>query len=157
MSVSSRLLSRVPFAAALPPWQWPSPHTVMLAALLNRVLVRHIELDRLDSVRGKTMCIRIADLGLSFYLAIGQRGFSPRRHEAQPEVTIAATARDFARLALREEDPDTLFFSRRLVMEGNTEAGLLIKNVLDAVDPAALPLLNHLPDFLRARIAGRNS
>ena len=35
-------------------------------------------------------------------------------------------------LALRKEDPDTLFFSRRLCMEGNTELGLLVKNTLDA-------------------------
>jgi predicted lipid carrier protein YhbT len=41
---------------------------------------------------------------------------------------------DLGRLAARKEDPDTLFFSRRLVMEGDTELGLLIKNTLDAID-----------------------
>ncbi|HLV27960.1 MAG TPA: SCP2 sterol-binding domain-containing protein, partial [Burkholderiaceae bacterium] len=37
-------------------------------------------------------------------------------------------------LIQRGEDPDTLFFSRRLVMEGDTELGLLVKNTLDALD-----------------------
>ena len=37
-------------------------------------------------------------------------------------------------LACRE-DPDTLFFSRRLVSEGDIELGLIVKNLLDAIDP----------------------
>jgi len=40
----------------------------------------------------------------------------------------------FLALALRREDPDTLFFSRRLVLEGDTELGLALKNALDALD-----------------------
>ena len=47
---------------------------------------------------------------------------------------ISARARDFIALAIREEDPDTLFFNRNLVMEGDTDLGLLVKNTLDAVD-----------------------
>ena len=47
---------------------------------------------------------------------------------------IAASAHDFLLLAQRKEDPDTLFFSRRLVMEGDTELGLLVKNTIDAID-----------------------
>ena len=38
---------------------------------------------------------------------------------------------DFVALALRREDPDTLFFQRRLVVEGETETGLHLKNLLD--------------------------
>ncbi|HHO69282.1 MAG TPA: hypothetical protein ENK12_09640, partial [Gammaproteobacteria bacterium] len=34
----------------------------------------------------------------------------------------------------RSEDPDTLFFHRRLILEGETETGLYIKNLLDALD-----------------------
>lgn len=37
-------------------------------------------------------------------------------------------------LAMRKEDPDTLFFSRRLSMQGDTELGLLLKNTLDALE-----------------------
>jgi predicted lipid carrier protein YhbT len=35
---------------------------------------------------------------------------------------------------LREEDPDTLFFARRLTIEGDTELGLVAKNLLDGID-----------------------
>ena len=37
-------------------------------------------------------------------------------------------------LAMRKEDPDTLFFSRRLSMQGDTELGLLLKNTLDSLE-----------------------
>ena len=35
---------------------------------------------------------------------------------------------------MRKEDPDTLFFSRRQSMQGDTELGLLLKNTLDALE-----------------------
>ena len=41
---------------------------------------------------------------------------------------------------LREEDPDTLFFNRKLVIEGDTELGLVVKNLLDSVDWSSTPL-----------------
>ena len=37
-------------------------------------------------------------------------------------------------LATRAEDPDTLFFNRRLSIEGDTETALTIKNLLDALE-----------------------
>jgi predicted lipid carrier protein YhbT len=54
-----------------------------------------------------------------------------------PDLTIGAAAHDLLLLARREEDPDTLFFSRRLALEGDTELGLLVKNTLDALDASA--------------------
>jgi predicted lipid carrier protein YhbT len=35
---------------------------------------------------------------------------------------------------MRQEDPDTLFFNRTLDIEGDTELGLIVKNMLDAVE-----------------------
>lgn len=63
----------------------------------------------------------------------------------EPDVTISASAYDFYRLSRREEDPDTLFFSRRLVMEGDTELGLLLKNTLDAMELNVFELMKSLP------------
>ena len=44
-------------------------------------------------------------------------------------------------LATRSEDSDTLFFQRRLSLEGSTELGLQLKNLLDGIemDPLAFP------------------
>ena len=67
-------------------------------------------------------------------------------------IQNALHGRDFLLLLARREDPDTLFFSRRLVSEGDTELGLIVKNLLDALDPDAV--LSRLPAPL-ARAARR--
>ena len=64
------------------------------------------------------------------------------------DLAISASLRDFIALWLREEDPDTLFFARRLTIEGDTDLGLTVKNLLDGIDwESALGRL--LPPFLR--------
>ena len=49
-------------------------------------------------------------------------------------MSLSAAMREFALLVSRQEDPDTLFFQRRLTIEGDTELGLEVKNILDALD-----------------------
>lgn len=49
-------------------------------------------------------------------------------------MRIAGRLDDLVALARRDEDPDTLFFQRRLMLEGDTATGLLLKNLLDALD-----------------------
>ena len=83
---------------------------------------------------GKLVCLRVTDGGLTLLFTLTEKGFRPAVSSARPDLMISAKARDFIALALREEDPDTLFFSRRLLMEGDTDLGLLVKNTLDAVD-----------------------
>ena len=75
------------------------------------------------------------------------RRFAALPRQPSTDLTIAATGPDFLKLAQRKEDADTLFFSRRLSMEGDTELGLVVKNTLDALE---LPVLN-LSRFQRAR------
>ena len=75
----------------------------------------------------------MSDAGLDGRIRLSPFGFLPAPRRA-PEVTIRACAWDFYRLARRLEDPDTLFFSRRLSIDGDTELGLLVKNALDAID-----------------------
>ena len=92
--------------------------------------------------------MRVLDAGLTLDFTLGERGFrrATPAAGARPDLILSATTRDFMALALREEDPDTLFFSRRLRMEGDTDLGLLVKNTLDAVDW----------DALKAKLLGRH-
>jgi predicted lipid carrier protein YhbT len=46
---------------------------------------------------------------------------------------------DFVLLATRQADPDTLFFQRRIRIEGDTELGLGVKNTMDSMDWDDLP------------------
>ena len=68
------------------------------------------------------------------------------------DLRITGRARDFLRLATRLEDADTLFFQRRLKMEGDTELGLYLKNFLDAQEEAEQALARFAEDKLRGAV-----
>ena len=80
------------------------------------------------------------------------------REQAEADVTFRADAADLLMIAARKQDPDTLFFQRRLVIEGDTELGLYVKNLMDAIELDAMPkplrvMLLQLADFVEAGLA----
>jgi predicted lipid carrier protein YhbT len=121
-------------AGRLPQW----PLSAALAAGLNVLLVPLLGADARAMLRDRVVSIQVADAGLDCRVRLGSTGFVPARTPA--EVVIRASAYDYWRLARRVDDPDTLFFARRLLIEGDTELGLAVKNALDAVEwsPAAV-------------------
>lgn len=116
------------------------PPTLGLTTALNLALDRILPRATLAPLAGKLVCLRVTDGGLTLNFTLTEKGFRPAVSSAKPDLMISAKARDFIALALREEDPDTLFFSRRLLMEGDTDLGLLVKNTLDAIDWPRLDL-----------------
>lgn len=119
-----RLLSLLPAA----------PGSRLFATALNLALARHLPDDVRAALRGKRLRLSAPDAGLAFDFIWNGSAFGPSARSGKPELTISASLHDFAQLAARKEDPDTLFFSRRLLMEGDTELGLMVKNTLDAID-----------------------
>jgi len=103
-----------------------------------------------ERIRGKVACINVCDAGIRIKLRIDRDGYRPCHDRTAPDVTVSAGAREFLLLALRKEDPDTLFFDRRLCVEGDTELALIVKNALDRVD---LPLPARLLDLLRTHLS----
>jgi predicted lipid carrier protein YhbT len=141
-----------PLAARLPAF----PGSVLLSVGANLIFGAEPP-QALAPLFGKTVRIRVTDAGLNFHFKVSPSGFVACR-AAPPAVMISAGARDFLRLARREVDADTLFFDRRLSIEGDTELGLLLKNTLDALDvnsvleapPGPLRLLSALRASLQA-------
>ena len=143
-------------ASARPqPWRLPAPvaslmsrlpqlpPSAALAALLNLVVARDLDRDALAALDGKVVRIVVRDAGLTVTVRCHGWRFAPAGTDAAADTTIGACAHDFALLAARREDPDTLFFARRLTMEGDTEVGLTVKNMLDGVElPAIATLLD---------------
>jgi len=116
--------------------QWP-PSTAVCAAL-NLVFLPTLDQDTKQQLMRRIVSIQVNDAGLDCRISLTPIGFLPALG-ATPEVTIGACATDYYRLARRLEDPDTLFFSRRLTIDGDTELGLLVKNLLDAIDWTRIP------------------
>lgn len=118
------------------------PHALLFTGFLNAMLSAHIRPQDLPALHGKQICIRMRDAGVEFHFSVTPTAFVARRRMSRPDLTISADARDFLLLGLRQEDADTLFFNRRLTLEGDTELGLFVKNTLDALE---IPVL----DFFR--------
>jgi predicted lipid carrier protein YhbT len=135
------------------------PPSFAFTKVLNLALGSIIRKEYLEPLHGKHIAIHVKDVGVSVYFTVDAEKFSPIHTSKQPDLSFSATAQDFLLLATRKEDPDTLFFSRRLMVEGDTELGLVAKNTLDAIE---LPTINaalfsprNVIDHMRSRFLQR--
>ena len=110
------------------------PASVAFATGLNLSLRRKFPDEVLEKLEGHTFAIVVEDAGVELLFRVRGRRFVPVAAAAEPLLRFRAVAWDYAALAAREADPDTLFFNRRLVVEGDTEIALLVKNTLDTID-----------------------
>lgn len=108
-------------------------HARLLARAFNHAMRGQTLVKRLAELHGKRVCLRITDANRALYWRIDHGRLRPAEAGAY-DVRISGSSLDFLRLATRAEDPDTLFFSRRLAIEGDTHTGLHIKNLLDALE-----------------------
>lgn len=109
------------------------------------------ELDFLD---GRWLSIEVRDIGLRWFTSVKHNRLIVSQ-SATADVSFSADASDLLMIAARKQDPDTLFFQRRLVIEGDTELGLYVKNLMDAIEleqmPKALRIaLMQMADFVEA-------
>jgi predicted lipid carrier protein YhbT len=129
-----------------------SVHSELLSRLFNHLLRGQYMVDQLHDLDGKRLAIRIKDTRneLLFRIQGNQIKRQPKTSTPQSwDVRISGNLNDFWQLASRSEDPDTLFFHRRLAIEGETEAGLYLKNLLDGMD---FDLQLHLEAVLGKRV-----
>lgn len=134
------------------------PGSLLFVTALNLALAKQLGSDVGDMLQGKSLRLCVTDARVAFDFAWkSDRGTGrfvarqPSRADAVPDLTISASAHDFVLLAQRKEDPDTLFFSRRLAMEGDTELGLMVKNTIDAIE---LPVFDP-QQFAPVKVLGR--
>lgn len=134
----------------------PVSHTPFIVQrLLVEAVLRHVFQDAIrdgdfDFLRGKHLKVEIRDIKLFWYFSFNGRHLTVTQH-AGADATISGELREFMLLASRQEDPDSLFFQRRLQINGDTELGLEVKNMLDTID------LDNLPRPIRQgldRVAG---
>ena len=108
----------------------------------------------LEFLEGRWLSIHVRDIGLLWYTSVVD-GRLVVRQQADADVSFSADASDLLVIAARKQDPGTLFFQRRLVIEGDTELGLYVKNLMDAIELEQMPkalrvMLLQLADFVEA-------
>jgi predicted lipid carrier protein YhbT len=98
-----------------------------------------------ENLYGRTFQIHVEDLGLRLCFRCDQGRFKAIQLQTT-DVSLSACAMDFLKLATALEDADTLFFRRRLKIEGDTELGIAVKYWIDASERPAW--LNRLAEKL---------
>ena len=128
----------------------------VLQSLLNQLFKQQIKAGDLDFIKNKWVRILVTDMDFSFEISMTQHtarpqlivGFKPKK----ADVIFSSHSDYLLLLALNKIDPDTLFFQRKLRIQGDTELGLYIKNLLASLDlTQQLPLqlskwINRLAD-----------
>jgi len=111
------------------------PPSFVAARVLDRVLWPRLDEGARAALAQRTVEVEVIELGVRVRLQLGAGGFVVAPAAAPVALTIRATAPALWRLLRGEDDADRLFFERALVMEGDTEFGVALKNVLDAIGP----------------------
>lgn len=132
LGVAGRLL---PLAAKVP----RGLQHLVLQRVANRLFAQPLEEGAFDLLEGRWLRLEVRDLGVGWCVTRVPGGLR-LVERPRASVTIRGDWRDFLLLASRHEDPDTLFFRRRLVIEGDTELGLAVRTSSTASTraPAAL-------------------
>lgn len=111
------------------------PPSTLLALLLDRLLLPRLDAGQREALQGSIVEIELQELGARVRLCLGPRGFGAAAESGPARLRLRATVEALWRLLRGEDDADRLFFDGALVMEGDTEYGLILKNTLDAIGP----------------------
>lgn len=116
-------------------------HNSALTITLNQIFKNEMEAGDLDFLEGRSISINIHDAEVVYRITLSEGRLKTHGGKSKCDLSIQANFYDFLTIVSRQEDADTLVFQRRLVMEGDTELGLSLKNYLDGVDIDSSKLL----------------
>ncbi|OCG09205.1 SCP-2 sterol transfer family protein [Gilliamella sp. wkB178] len=111
--------------------------------LLQLQFKHSLEDGDLDFLENRWLKIEVTDLQLIWFVSLINNKLVVSREEIA-DVSFIGNANDLIMIATRRQDPDTLFFQRRLIVEGDTELGLYVKNLMDSIELEAMPKLLRL-------------
>ena len=117
----------------------------LMESLLARVFKEAIEDGDLEFLADKWLKVEVSDLELCWFISEQNGQLVVARECAKADVCFSGTVNDLILIAGRKEDPDSLFFQRKLKIEGDTELGLEVKNLMDSLDLDGLPSLMKYP------------
>jgi predicted lipid carrier protein YhbT len=112
----------------------------VLNLALNQAFREPLQHGELAFLEGSKIRIRVTDLCIDWLIQIEADRCNAVDRALPEDVSVSGDSLSFILLATRRADPDTLFFQRRIRIEGDTELGLGVKNTMDSMDWDDLPL-----------------
>ncbi|CAB0151478.1 hypothetical protein PSI9734_01865 [Pseudidiomarina piscicola] len=112
--------------------------TAVIERLFNQVFKADLDQGSFDFLTDRWAAIEVRDLALKFTVSVQQQQqktrFNIASSVAAPDVSMRVDWPALLQLSTQQVDPDTLFFRRKLLLTGDTELGLQIKNLLDTIE-----------------------
>ncbi|GDY24320.1 SCP2 domain-containing protein [Agarivorans sp. Toyoura001] len=141
------LVKEMPRVLSLPAKYCPfSLQSLVIEKALAVSFAEAIEDGDLDFLEQRHLKLTVSDLNASWYITFSQQKLQVQAKADTVDVSFSGELNDFVLMMGRQEDPDTLFFQRRLKIEGDTELGLELKNLLDNLD------IDDLPNWVKAAL-----
>lgn len=109
-----------------------------LSIWLNKIFKAAVARGELQFVEQRKVCICVTDLALDFSVSLKKSRLCVALFPSDAEVKLSANTGDLLMMITGRVDPDTLFFRRRLMISGDTELGLELKNFFDRLDAKSL-------------------
>ena len=111
--------------------------------LLNTAFAEQITEGDFEFLEGRSLQVEIIDASLFVGLSFRQNRiichhFNNRACTA--EVTLSIDSLNAINLIQQQVDPDTLFFRRKLKINGDTELAHHVKNTIDTLNPEVIPV-----------------
>lgn len=130
-----------PKVVGLPFKLCPEPiHRRAMEGVLNHLLKAFAESGEFDYLENRKLAIELTDMDIRWVVTARQGRLHAVESRETAETAIRGRAVEFVLLASRTEDPDTLFFQRRLEVCGDTVIGLTTRNLLDRLPFDEMPL-----------------
>ena len=116
---------------------------LVVEKLLNSAFAEQINEGDFAFLEHRTLQIEIIDAGLFVGLSYSQNRIICHHFNKQActsEVTLSIDSLNAINLVQQEVDPDTLFFQRKLKINGDTDLAHHIKNTIDTLNPEVIPV-----------------
>ncbi len=112
-----------------------SVHSQLFCRLCTQLMRGQSIVKKLQKLDSKVVRLTITDTKNSWCFQFTAQGLKAvANNYVNVDVHIKGSLRSFLLLVTHNEDPDTLFFNQELCLEGNTEDGLYLRNILDAME-----------------------
>lgn len=109
----------------------------MLTLAFNHALEKPLQAGEFDFLTGRWLTIVVEDLDFNWSMTLSHQQFRVDDIK-MGHATLSGDSHSLLMIVTQIVDADTLFFQRKLTIEGDTEFALEVKNTLDAVDKSEL-------------------
>lgn len=127
-------------------------HSLALVTTLNRIFRQELQEGELDFLQGKVVLVSVEDANIEYRITLENNKLVGANKNQSPHLMLQGTIYSYLLLASQSEDTDTLFFSRQLHMQGDTELGLYVKNFLDAIDMDSSHISTYIEPLLQTSL-----